>query len=179
MYVKRRVRWHVCLWPLFEVDLLSPSRKNETPGMQHELACGFVPVGARVSRVCHIPHPTIALPYSVDYHASLGTCSRPCSIKRTVAAPPIYKPQSGIAKSACVNGSVEGVRTAAATVDPTTTHFQTLNICCELTIRSCPSNSCITGTCTLQERGHVMAARRCCGTGATRYQALLWQTCRT
>lgn len=44
-----------------------------------------------------------------------------CSSTRTTAAPPMYSPTRGIASSACVNGSVEGVSTAAATVDPTTT----------------------------------------------------------
>jgi hypothetical protein len=81
-------------------------------------------------------------------HKAYAGASRPFSRKLTAAAPPMYSPQSGIASRACVKGSVDGVSTAAATVEPTTTHFHTLNICCDVTIRNCPSNSCTTGTCT-------------------------------
>ena len=40
---------------------------------------------------------------------------------------------SGTARSICVNGSVDGVSTAAATTEPTTTYRHTESICFEET----------------------------------------------
>ena len=53
---------------------------------------------------------------------------------------------SGTARSICVNGSVDGVSTAAATTEPTTTYRHTESICFEETKPVCPSRSWMTGT---------------------------------
>jgi hypothetical protein len=69
---------------------------------------------------------------------------RPVSL--TIHAPPKYKPSKGPANNICVNGSVEGVSTAAATTAPTTTYLQIESIWSLETNPSCPSRSWITGT---------------------------------
>ena len=72
------------------------------------------------------------------------TTYRPINL--TIHAPPKYKPSRGPANSICVNGSVEGVSTAAATTAPTTTNLQIESIWSPETNPTCPSNSWITGT---------------------------------
>lgn len=76
---------------------------------------------------------------------SQSTCQRPISF--TTHAPPRYRPNRGPANSTWVRGSVEGVRTAAATTAPTTTYLQMDSIWSPDTKPVCPSRSCITGTC--------------------------------
>ena len=65
----------------------------------------------------------------------------------TAPAPPRYRPMRGTARSVCVKGSVEGVKTAAAIVAPTTTKRHWSSICFEDTRPVCPSNTWMTGTC--------------------------------
>ena len=48
-----------------------------------------------------------------------------------------------------MKGSVDGVRTAAATVAPTTTKRHCLNICSEETMPVLPSSICMMGTCRM------------------------------
>jgi hypothetical protein len=80
----------------------------------------------------------------LEHHHLAWTSYRPISL--TIHAPPKYKPSKGPAKSICVNGSVEGVSTAAPTTAPTTTYLQIESIWSLETNPSCPSKSWITGT---------------------------------
>jgi len=94
-------------------------------------------------------HPFITTLQPKPQKPYAAACPRRCSISRTTPAPPMYSPMSGTASSVCVKGSVEGVSTAAAMVAPTTTNRHWENICSELTMRSWPSMTWMTGTCTL------------------------------
>lgn len=71
----------------------------------------------------------------------------------TTHAPPKYNPKRGAAKSIWVKGSVDGVSTAAATTAPTTTYLQIDSIWSLETKPTCPSSSCITGTC--KQKGYT------------------------
>ena len=100
-----------------------------------------------------------------DLHKLAETCSinlqryqvepaaRRCSMTRTRPAPPIYNPTSGAASRSWVNGSVEGVSTAAATTAPTTTNRHWLSMSSDVTMPSWPSSTWITGTCWEHVRG--------------------------
>ena len=64
----------------------------------------------------------------------------------------MYNPISGAASRVCVNGSVDGVRTAAAMVAPTTTYRHCESIISDVTTPVCPRSSWITGTCKEGEK---------------------------
>ena len=58
-----------------------------------------------------------------------------------------------------MNGSVDGVSTAAATTEPTTTYRHTESICFEETKPVCPSRSWMTGTWNESPRARTRARR--------------------
>lgn len=87
-----------------------------------------------------------------------------CSKILTTPAPPRYRPMSGTASSVCVNGSVDGVRIAAATVAPTTTKRHCLSICSEETMPVLPSSICMMGTCRMivdPQQGLIHSCKLC------------------
>lgn len=73
----------------------------------------------------------------------------------------------GTASSVCVKGSVDGVRTAAATVAPTTTKRHCLNICSDETMPVFPSSTWMMGTYMHVHGPQQLPASQRCMTSAT------------